>query len=231
MIESYPDLLILFKKNDIDIQKKIITKLGEKPQPEQPKQPEQLKEGFVYGFRLECDHYSPKKMDNFYMKLGRTSRTVEQRVNEWRPKLGNIITHFTLFTNDCHKLESLIHLFFSFASYTDVKHSGKEWFYFPDKINIPKIVSLIDELTSNYIEETLEETCEEKTLEEETILININTASYDELIKLTNIGDKKAQYIIEYRERNGKFSSIKDIMNVPYIKQKIFSSIEHCMCV
>lgn len=45
-------------------------------------------------------------------------------------------------------------------------------------------------------------------------LININTASINDLTKLTGIGEGKAKAIIEYREANGGFKQIEDIKNV-----------------
>ncbi|HQV21521.1 MAG: ComEA family DNA-binding protein [Moraxellaceae bacterium] len=48
-----------------------------------------------------------------------------------------------------------------------------------------------------------------------TTSININTASFDELSsKLKGIGKAKAAAIIEWRETNGKFSSLEDVDEV-----------------
>jgi competence protein ComEA len=44
--------------------------------------------------------------------------------------------------------------------------------------------------------------------------ININTANVDELSKLKGIGKAKAAAIIEWRETNGKFSSLEDVDEV-----------------
>ncbi len=44
--------------------------------------------------------------------------------------------------------------------------------------------------------------------------ININTADREELDSLMYIGDREAEIIIKYREENGSFESIEDIMNV-----------------
>ncbi|MFO1391035.1 MAG: ComEA family DNA-binding protein [Agitococcus sp.] len=47
------------------------------------------------------------------------------------------------------------------------------------------------------------------------VSININTASFDELsTKLKGIGKAKAAAIIEWRETNGKFSSLEDVDEV-----------------
>ncbi len=61
--------------------------------------------------------------------------------------------------------------------------------------------------------------------------VNINTASAEELQKIPGIGAKKAADIVAYRESNGAFSHIEDIMNVPGIGQKTLESIADYICV
>ena len=56
--------------------------------------------------------------------------------------------------------------------------------------------------------------------------LNINTAGKTELMKLKGIGEKRAQDIIDYRNNNGGFKSIEEIMKVKGIKQGIFSKIK-----
>ena len=56
--------------------------------------------------------------------------------------------------------------------------------------------------------------------------IDINSAGLKELTSLNGIGEKRARDIIEYRENNGPFEKIEDIMKVKGIKQGIFSKIK-----
>lgn len=57
-------------------------------------------------------------------------------------------------------------------------------------------------------------------------LININTATKEQLMTLTGIGESKANEIIKYREENGNFKSIDEIINVNGISEKIFEKIK-----
>jgi len=50
--------------------------------------------------------------------------------------------------------------------------------------------------------------------------VNINTASVKELEALKGIGPAKAAAIVNYREENGPFSSVDDLVKVPGIKDK-----------
>ena len=52
--------------------------------------------------------------------------------------------------------------------------------------------------------------------------ININQADAKTLITLKGIGKDRALKIIEYRENNGPFQKIEDIMKVKGIGRKVF---------
>jgi competence protein ComEA len=52
--------------------------------------------------------------------------------------------------------------------------------------------------------------------------ININTATAADLERLPGIGAKTAGRIIEYRQKNGGFKKIEDLMNVRGIGEKVF---------
>lgn len=54
----------------------------------------------------------------------------------------------------------------------------------------------------------------------ETIKVNINTASEQELQQLSGIGAKKAADIIQYREANGSFKKIEELSEVSGIGEK-----------
>lgn len=61
--------------------------------------------------------------------------------------------------------------------------------------------------------------------------LNINFATAKELAMLPGIGDGYAQRIVEYRENNGPFLSIKDLMNIKGIGEKRFESISDYITV
>jgi competence protein ComEA len=61
--------------------------------------------------------------------------------------------------------------------------------------------------------------------------ININTASAEELEKLPHIGIKKAQAIVEYREKFGRFQKAEYLMLVEGINDNHFREIRNLVKV
>ena len=56
-------------------------------------------------------------------------------------------------------------------------------------------------------------------------LVNINTASAEELCALPGIGASRAADIVRYREQNGAFQTKEDIMKVSGIKQNAYDKL------
>lgn len=56
--------------------------------------------------------------------------------------------------------------------------------------------------------------------------VNLNTATAEDLQTLPGIGQSKADIIISYREEYGPFESIEGLMDIPGIKEGVFSKIK-----
>ncbi|AUZ39450.1 MULTISPECIES: helix-hairpin-helix domain-containing protein [Bacillus] len=62
-------------------------------------------------------------------------------------------------------------------------------------------------------------------------LVNINTATVEELQGISGVGPSKAEAIIAYREENGRFQTIEDITKVSGIGEKSFEKIKSSISV
>ncbi|MBR2678158.1 MAG: helix-hairpin-helix domain-containing protein [Bacilli bacterium] len=98
---------------------------------------------------------------------------------------------------------------------------------------------VIDFHKTKEIEEQVQERCNQKDAESlinnacistssevTNSKISINTATKEELMTLTGIGESKAKDIIDYREKNGPFKTIEELMKVNGIGENIFAQIK-----
>ena len=96
-------------------------------------------------------------------------------------------------------------------------------------------LNLADQLTDGRIYVPAEgETAAESEYTEDKMsngLVNINTATAEQLQTLPGIGQAKAKAIVAYREANGNFSSIEDLRKVPGIKEGVFGQVQSLICV
>jgi len=64
-----------------------------------------------------------------------------------------------------------------------------------------------------------------------TDVINLNTATAAQIATLPGIGPKTADLIIQYRQKNGGFKKIEEIMNVRGIGEKSFLKLKSRLTV
>lgn len=61
--------------------------------------------------------------------------------------------------------------------------------------------------------------------------VNLNTATLADLQTLTGIGPKKAEEILNYRQKNGRFKTIDELKEVSGIGDKTFATLQAEICV
>lgn len=75
----------------------------------------------------------------------------------------------------------------------------------------------------------------ERLLEEQSLKeqgkVNINTATLEEFMTLTGIGESRAKDIIAYRTSNGAFETPEDLMQVPGIKESTYNRFKDMIYV
>lgn len=117
----------------------------------------------------------------------------------------------------------------------DIKEPEKIIEYVYMECECPKFndACVNNEEVVNYQENVKEEIEDNTSIEENNNisndsngLISINNGSIDELLSLPGIGESKAKAIIKYREENGLFNKIEDILNVSGIGNSLFEKIK-----
>ena len=61
--------------------------------------------------------------------------------------------------------------------------------------------------------------------------VNLNSASVTQLQTLPGVGARTAQRIVEYRQKNGSFKKIEELMNVKGIGEKSFLKLKPLITV
>lgn len=85
-----------------------------------------------------------------------------------------------------------------------------------------------EKVITSIIEEKEEQKEKPNTKEENKLntLVNINTATKEELMSLNGIGESKADKIIDYRNTHGAFKTIDEIKNVSGIGESVYEKIK-----
>ena len=64
-----------------------------------------------------------------------------------------------------------------------------------------------------------------------TAPVNLNTATVEQLATIPGVGPKMAERIIDYRQKNGGFRKVEDLMNVSGVGEKSFLKMKPLITV
>ena len=64
-----------------------------------------------------------------------------------------------------------------------------------------------------------------------TAPVNLNTATVEQLATIPGVGPKMAERIIDYRQKNGGFKKVEDLMNVSGVGEKSFLKMKPLITV
>ncbi|MBQ6841013.1 MAG: helix-hairpin-helix domain-containing protein [Bacilli bacterium] len=100
-----------------------------------------------------------------------------------------------------------------------------------EKIDISSCINNGSSVIENGESKENEDIKEDIVTSNENELININTATLENLMTLNGIGEAKATSIINYRNENGNFTSIEDIKLVSGISDNLYEKIKNYITV
>ncbi len=103
--------------------------------------------------------------------------------------------------------------------------------YDGQRVYVPTAKEVEEEKIAFVAEENAKAISHTAVNENASNLININTATAEQLMTLSGVGESKAKSIISYREINGVFIEIEDIMKVEGIKEGMFAKIKNAITV
>jgi competence protein ComEA len=64
-----------------------------------------------------------------------------------------------------------------------------------------------------------------------TAPVNLNTATVEQLATIPGVGPRMAERIIDYRQKNGGFKKVEDLMNVSGVGEKSFLKMKPLITV
>ena len=96
--------------------------------------------------------------------------------------------------------------------------------YKGEKIKAEQVVESVSSSTSSSVSAEISDNKDGQTTASNKV--NINTANVAQLQQLNGIGEKKAQQIIAYRQKNGQFKSKEELKQVSGIGEKTFVALK-----
>lgn len=93
------------------------------------------------------------------------------------------------------------------------------------------ISNCVNNVVSEIVSSDKDTSFENDIKQENNKLVNINSASKEELMTVSGIGESKADNIIEYRTANGSFKSIEEIKNVNGIGDSLYEKIKDSITI
>lgn len=96
-------------------------------------------------------------------------------------------------------------------------------------LNLAQVISDEEQIVILTQDEAAEKARQER--EQAAGIVNLNTASKEQLMSLPGIGESRAEDIIRYRKESGGFQNIEEIMSVPGIKESAYLKIKDSITV